>query len=184
MRIIKEFILLAFLLVSVQSVAYDLGKFPAGIVYGPKAAFEICAPKDWVLDNSSGLSQGLHCVLYPKEETWGKSPVVMYAKIASPEYPHKDGFIRFAIDFFKKDDPKFSYTKLVDGKTKEGFEYTIYEYIRPSHSHYERVVYVQLPEAVAYIVYSSFNDKTYKAYIEKLDEVVNTFRYRPDHIKK
>ena len=184
MLIMKKIIILCFLLFSIQSIADDLGKFSGGIVYGPKAAFEICAPKDWVLDNSSGVSQGLHCVLYPKEETWGKNSVLMYAKIASPEYPRKDEFIQFAIDFFKKDDPKFTYKKIADGRTTEGFEYTIYEYLRPTHSHYERVVYIQLPEAVAYIVYTSFKDETFKTNIEKLDEVLSSFKYRPDHIKK
>ena len=30
-----------------------------GIVYGPKAAFNIAAPEGWVLDNESGVEQGL-----------------------------------------------------------------------------------------------------------------------------
>ena len=41
-------------------------KYPGGIVYGPKAAFNIAAPEGWVLDNESGVEQGLPCVLYPK----------------------------------------------------------------------------------------------------------------------
>lgn len=180
----KKLIVLCVLLFSVQAIADDLGKFEGGIVYGPKAAFKICAPKDWVLDNSSGLAQGLHCVLYPQGKTWKNTCVGMYAKIASPEYPHKDEFIRFAIDYFKKNDPKFSYRKIADGNTSEGFEYTMYEYIRPTYSHYERVVYIQLPEAVAYIVYTSFKDEIYKTYSGKLDEVLSSFKYRPDHIKK
>ena len=38
-------------------------KYPGGIVYGPKAAFNIAAPEGWVLDNESGAQQGLPCVL-------------------------------------------------------------------------------------------------------------------------
>jgi hypothetical protein len=29
--------------------------YPGGIVYGPKAAFDIFAPEGWVLDNKSGV---------------------------------------------------------------------------------------------------------------------------------
>jgi hypothetical protein len=47
--------------------------FPGGIVYGPKAAFKIDAPKGWVLDNSAGAAQGLPCVLYPKGSTWSRA---------------------------------------------------------------------------------------------------------------
>ncbi len=41
-------------------------KYKGGIVYGPKAAFNISAPEGWVLDNESGVNQGLPCVLYRK----------------------------------------------------------------------------------------------------------------------
>jgi hypothetical protein len=41
-------------------------KYRGGIVYGPKAAFNIAAPEGWVLDNKSGMSQGQPCVLYRK----------------------------------------------------------------------------------------------------------------------
>jgi hypothetical protein len=41
-------------------------KYPGGIVYGPKAAFNVSAPNGWVLDNESGVPQGEPCVLYPK----------------------------------------------------------------------------------------------------------------------
>jgi len=37
--------------------------YRGGIVYGPKAAFNIAAPGGWVLDNQAGVEQGLPCVL-------------------------------------------------------------------------------------------------------------------------
>jgi hypothetical protein len=39
--------------------------YRGGIVYGPKAAFNIAAPEGWVLDNESGKEQGMRCVMYP-----------------------------------------------------------------------------------------------------------------------
>ncbi len=181
----KRLTFLSFIIVlAIATYAYASNKsqYPAGIVYGPKAAFQINAPKGWVLDNHVGLSQGLHCVLYISGRTWANSPVVMYAKIASPEYPEKRGFINFAIDSFKKDDDSLIYKKIVDGTTKEDFSFTINEYFRPKHSHYERVVYIQMPDAVAYIVYSAFNKKDYLKYVDSLNEVVNTFKNMPEYI--
>src|SRR5262249_19734217 len=61
-------------------------QYPGGIVYGPKAAFNIGAPKGWVLDNESGQEQGLPCVLYPKGQSWANAKTVMYAKIAGTEF--------------------------------------------------------------------------------------------------
>ena len=67
--------------------------FPTeGIVHGPKAAFIISAPQGWLLDNQSGNSLGLPCVLYPKGSSWDDQKVFMYAKIASTEHPNAEKF--------------------------------------------------------------------------------------------
>ena len=60
-------------------------QYRGGIVYGPKAAFDIAAPDGWVLDNESGQQQGFPCVLYPKGESWANGRTVMYAEIAEFE---------------------------------------------------------------------------------------------------
>src|SRR6185503_19573676 len=90
-----------FILCSAQ--VSEQGQFPAGIIYGPKAAYKIDAPKNWILDNKSGISQGLPCVLYVNGYTWQTSPVIMYAKIAGTNFENIDSFIAFAIKEFKKE---------------------------------------------------------------------------------
>lgn len=178
-------IILGFIVFTHLSWAADVRyQFPEGVVYGPKAAFQISAPNSWVLDNHSGLPQGLHCVLYPKGQIWGKSPLMMYAKIASPEYPHKKEFIKFTLNSFKKEDPNFSYRVIKQSKTSEGFDYTINEYDRPGCTQYERVIYIQLPDAVAYVVFIAFNPKVRLEYSKAFDEVIDSFRYRPDYINR
>ena len=63
--------------------------YRGGIVYGPKAAFNISAPQGWVLDNEAGAGQSLPCVLYPKGSTWADAKTIMYAKIASTQYERR-----------------------------------------------------------------------------------------------
>jgi hypothetical protein len=53
-----------------------------GILYGDDHAFFVNAPEGWVLDNTSGVSQGLHAVFYPKGESWEKAVAVMYVNTA------------------------------------------------------------------------------------------------------
>ncbi len=53
----------------------------SGIVYGDNHAFALSAPPGWVLDNESGVSQGLHAVFYPAGSSWSDSQVVMYANV-------------------------------------------------------------------------------------------------------
>src|SRR6266513_6398712 len=150
---------------------------PGGIVYGPKAAFNISAPEGWVLDNESGADQGMPCVLYRKGSSWSNAKTVMYAKIASTQFEDVNVFVAMAIKEMKKTHgaPK---EKIASGKTKDGHDYFINEYsATKSYSQWERVAYVQLPRAVAYIVLSSRDESSYRKDSGVLQEVLNTFVY-------
>lgn len=177
--------LLLFFLVPNALLAADVpGLYPAGIVYGPKAAFKISAPDGWVVDNYSGVSQGLHCVLYPKDGSWSNSKVVMYAKIASPEFPEKSKFIEFTVSYFKAYDSQFTSKIVEEGKTKQGYKFTVNEYNRPSYPLYEQTAYIQLPEAVAYIVYSAPSKELRISEFPKFKETLNSFIYMPEYIQE
>ncbi len=152
--------------------------YSGGIVYGPKAAFNISAPKGWVLDNESGVSQGQPCVLYPKGESWADAKTVMYAKIASTQFEDANAFVAMAIKDMEKTHGKPK-EKIASGKTKDGHDYFINEYrATKTYSQWERVGYVQLPHAVAYIVLSSRDNASYKKDSGALEDVLkNTFVY-------
>src|SRR5438445_10317130 len=87
----KSAVVLCLVVVLAAAVAAQK-KYPGGIAYGPKAAFNISAAEGWVLDNESGVEQGLPCVLYPKGESWADARTVMYAKIASTGYEDAEKF--------------------------------------------------------------------------------------------
>jgi hypothetical protein len=151
--------------------------YAGGIVYGPKAAFNIGASEGWVLDNESGAGQGLPCVLYPKGSSWSDAKTVMYAKIASTQFEDVNAFVAMAIKEMMKTHgaPK---EKVASGKTPDGHAYFINEYpATKSYSQWERVAYVQLPRAVAYIVLSSRDEASYRKDSGALQEVLKTFRY-------
>lgn len=157
-------------------------QYDGGIVYGPKAAFKICAPKEWVLDNVSGLSMGLHCVLYPKNYTWLSTPVLMYAKIASPEYTEKEKFIAFAIGKMREETETFKFKLLGDRPIDGEYTATIYEYSGGPYERYEKVGYIQVKDAVCYIVFSAKNKKLYEKYNSELEKTIDSFKYMPVYI--
>src|SRR6266545_3687688 len=153
--------------------------FRGGIVYGPKAAFKIDAPDGWVLDNESGKNQGLPCVLYPKGSSWADAKTIIYAKIASTEFEDVNEFVAWAIKGMKakRGTPK---QKIASGKTEDGRDYFINEYpATKTYSQWERVGYVQLPHAVAYIVLSSRDHVSYQKDSGALQQVFKTFTYLP-----
>ena len=127
-----------------------------GIVYGPKGAFNLTAPKGWKLDPTAGSGQGLPCVLYPDGATWENADPLMYAKIASTKYENADAFAKEAIEDMKKNRPGFKMERVASGKTAGGEAYFINEYSpTKEYKRFERVAYIQLPKAVAYIVFSA-----------------------------
>jgi len=151
--------------------------YPGGIVYGPKAAFNIAAPEGWVLDNTSGADQGLPCVLYPKGSSWSDARTIMYAKIASTQFEDVNAFVAMAIREMQERHGKPK-EKVASGKTHDGHDYFINEYpATKSYSQWERVAYVQLPHAVAYIVLSSRDEASYRKDSPALQEVLKTFVY-------
>src|SRR6476661_6902774 len=151
--------------------------FRGGIVYGPKAAFNISAPEGWVLDNESGAEQGLPCVLYPKGESWADARTVMYAKIASTKFEDVNAFVAMAIKDMK---PKHGTPKekIASGKTTDGHDYFINEYpATKTYSQWERVGYVQMPLGVAYIVLTSRDQASYQKDSGALEKVLKTLTY-------
>ncbi len=167
-----------------QTLNCSFCQFHAGIVTGPNAAFYIAAPDGWGVDNKSGLSQGLNCVIYPRGRTWTGSPVKMYAKIASAQYDKKEDFYSYAIDSYSKSEKDFAYKTLMNGKTSEGFDYTTIEYNRPESSQYELAAYIQVPDAVIYIVFTAQDVESRETYSGSFNEAVKSFLYKPEHIRK
>jgi hypothetical protein len=159
------------------ALSFAQDTYSGGIVYGPKAAFKISAPADWVLDNSAGVEQGLPCVLYPKDSSWQDAKTIMYAKIAGTEFTDMEAFAAHAIKEMKdkRGTPK---QKIELGKTGDAKPYFINEYpATKSYSQWERVAYIQLPGAVAYIVLSSRDEPSYRKDSPALKEVLKSFAY-------
>jgi hypothetical protein len=148
-----------------------------GIVYGPKGAFSISAPKGWKLDPTAGSAQGLPCVLYPDGTTWETADPLMYARIASTIYEDYEAFAKDAVADMKKKRPGFTMKRVASGKTAGGQPYFINEYPpSASYKRSERVAYVQLPKAVAYIVFTADEKDSYQKNQGALDEAVKSLR--------
>lgn len=146
-----------------------------GIVYGPKGAFNISAPKGWKLDPTAGSEQGLPCVLYPEGATWETAEPLMYAKIASTTYEDYEAFAKEAIEDMKKNRPGFKMKRIASGKTAGGQPYFINEYSpTDTYKRFERVAYVQLPTAVAYIVFSADEKSAFEKHRDVLEEAAKS----------
>ncbi len=176
--------IIALLLLTITAstaLASDSTEYCAGIVHGPKAAFRIDAPDGWILDNKSGRSVGLHCVLYPRNGSWAHSPVVMYAAIADTGQKDIDAFIQHALGEFKSESPDFRHSEFNRGKVKD-CQYIVMDYSNGLYQNFERVAYFQLDNAVAYVVLTSNTEDDFKREAHVLLETVKTFQSMPEFI--
>lgn len=167
-------VLLLFLATGLTAIAQPSA---GGIVYGPKGAFNLSAPKGWKLDPTAGAGQGLPCVLYPEGATWENANPVMYARIASTKYENAEAFANDAIEDMKKKRPGFKMKRIASGQTAGGQSYFINEYPpTETYKRFERVAYVQMARAVAYIVFTADNKTAYKKHQGSLEEAVKSLR--------
>lgn len=69
--------------VAVMSLALSTALFAQEgmIVLAGKLSFLAKPPVGWIADTTSGASQGVNVVLYPKGQTWQNAPAVMYARV-------------------------------------------------------------------------------------------------------
>ena len=148
-----------------------------GIVYGPKGAFNISAPKGWVLDPTAGAAQGQPCVLYPKNMTWDTADPIMYAKIAGTKFEDYEVFAKFAVDHMQAERPGFKWKRIKTGKSGGGLPWFINEYpATKSYGRHELVAYIQLLNAVAFVVFSADEEAAFDKHKGDLEEAVKTMR--------
>jgi hypothetical protein len=102
----------------------------------------------------------------------------MYANIAGTEFEDMNAFVAMAIKEMAATHGKPK-EKIASGKTKDGHDYFINEYpATKNYSQWERVGYVQLPHAVAYIVLSSRDKANYQKDSGALEAMLkSTFIY-------
>ena len=88
-----------------------------------------------------------------------------------------DKFVAIAIKEMK-DRHGLPKEKIESGKTRDGRSYFINEYpATKNYSQWERVAYIQLPKAVAYVVLSSRDESRYRKDCPALREALKSFAY-------
>ena len=155
---------------------------PFGVISGPKAAFQIKAPKGWVLDNHSGKRINMPYVMYPVGSSWRHGKVTMCAALANPEY--RD-YRQFAEDLridYKKQTAGYCFKRVKSGNTSKGYPYFIDEYKGHSDPEIHRTVYIQLPNAVAFIQLATSDEQLYRRHVRALDITLESIELTPRFI--
>lgn len=80
---ITLFFLILFLPIADCAFAAENNDRNSCLIYGKDHSYFLTAPAGWVLDNKSGLHQGIHAVFYPNGSSWRGGSVVMYTTVVA-----------------------------------------------------------------------------------------------------
>jgi hypothetical protein len=158
-----------------------------GLIYGADHVFALSAPTGWLLDNSSGVEQGLHAVFYPKGSSWSpSSPKVMYANTVHKERSGlptlKDvmeddlkGFRKHSRELETRDEPNLP--------TKDNKKQALVRYFHDKvNERYDEVAYIDESKVVVFLVLSAKSKKDYDDALPAFRQLVASYFFISDNV--
>ena len=153
----KLIIILWLCILLCSAAAFAQQEEGGGIVYGPEIGVLVSAPKGWIFDAKSGVSQGLYAVMYPVGSTWANSKIMMYVTIVISHDSSLEAFIAGDIERFKKNSPNIVVEKAEPISVTGGSVAEVRLFSGDKWGNYECVAYVSKGKSVAVYVLSSKN---------------------------
>lgn len=179
----KLIFFLAFLLYASAILGQD--ETGTGIIYGNNHAFSLTAPDGWILDNHSGVSNGLNAVYYRKGETWANATTIMYANTASLENrAHKtlNELIDFDVNSFRKE---YSDIQISDGNDILINDIVIakIKYLSgKSYGNYEAMAYIDAGKVGVMIILSSRTKEGFETSLGAFELLVKSYIFITDKV--
>jgi hypothetical protein len=127
----------------------------SGIPYGDEIGALVQAPKGWIFDNQSGVSQGLHCVMYPQGYSWRTAGEVIYVSIGKLKSGQTlEDFVGVDASDFRKKSPGIEIVPLEPITLASGQKALVRGFTGDQFGNHECIAYAQLGQSVASFVLS------------------------------
>jgi hypothetical protein len=158
--------------------------YKSGLIYGKNNAYYINAPDGWVLDNKSGVSQGLYAVLYPKGSTWENSIGIMYSKAIAKNSNIKsiEAYVRNDLEDFKKQAPNIEAVLKQELRLDSNKVAKIYEWSGDNFGNIESTAYIEEKNVIIIITYNSRDMTFYKSNYSKFIQTVKSYSFFTDKV--
>jgi hypothetical protein len=181
----KQMKKLLLILIFARLTAFGQDDMNAGIIYGKDLAFGLKAPKGWVLDNQSGVSQGLHAVFYEQGQSWENATTVIYANTASliaESHKTLTQLIKYDLDNFTKN---YSGLEITDGKDIliKGDLVAKVKYLSgQSYGNYEAISYIDAGKTGVMIILSSRTKDGFEKSLAAFESLVKSYVFVSDEV--
>jgi len=166
-----------------QDAQPDSRGMNAGIVYGKDHVFAIKAPDGWVLDNQSGVRQGLQAVFYPEGGSWKESKAVMYVNGAGKSADDTlEKFVERDVAGYREQSPGLKVaddeTLPVGGKEKV----LVKRFSGDRGGSYEAVAYVEESKVVVIIALHARTREEFESALPAFRKLVSSYRFISDKV--
>jgi hypothetical protein len=145
----------------------------SGLLYGQDHAIAFDTPPNWVLDNKSGVEQGLYAVFYPTGSTWANSITIMYLNTIVKKGRTFDQVLAGDAAAFKNT------TKMDAGAfpTGDGKKAVVRYFMPTGQGNYEAVAYVNEKNIVALLVMSSRDKAHFQASLPSFQKLIGSYHF-------
>jgi hypothetical protein len=177
--------LLLLIILQFKLLVFGQENLKTGIIYGDNFAYSLTAPNGWVLDNESGVDQGLYAVFYKKGGSWKNSEVIMYTNTSSLlEASHKtiDQLIKYDLDDFRKN---YKDILISDGKDiviSDKLKAKVKYLSGKSYGNFEAVAYIYAGKTGVLITMSSRTKKGFDSSLLAFESLVKSYFFMADKV--
>jgi len=174
----KYFAPLLFLLTSISPVRAEQVLEGYAVLQGKDYAFQLKAPRNWVLDNDSGRDQGLSLVFYPKNSSWASSSAICYARARTLDDTVKtiEDQVKDTLKVFRADgsiNVQAKYVKTLT--TRDASKAKIYYFSEDKYGNYEASAYYQAKDSIHFVTLSCPSRQSFEYSLPAFDALVTSY---------
>jgi hypothetical protein len=169
---------LALIVISVSTVSAGTILEGYSEVQGKDYAFEIKAPRSWVLDNDAAKAQGLNLVLYPTGNNWRESMAVIYVRVRTlgPTIQNIPDQVNDTLRNLKESgSPNVKAKHVRTLTTQDASKAEIYYYTGDQYGNLEAAAYIQAKASIHFITLSARDEEAFKQAISAFDSAVASY---------
>jgi hypothetical protein len=174
----KYFAPLLFLLTSVFPIRAEQVLEGYAVLKGKDYAFQLKAPRNWVLDNDSGRDQGLNLVFYPKNSSWASSSAICYARARTLDDTIKtiEDQVKDTLKVFREEGSINVQAKYVRTlTTRDASKAKIYYFSEDKYGNYEATAYYQAKGSVHFVTLSCPSRQSFEYSLPAFDALVTSY---------
>src|ERR1700731_4235475 len=165
-------------LTSVSSVFAEQILEGYSVVRGKDYAFEIKAPRSWVLDNGAAKDQGINLVFYPTGTTWDTSKAVIYVRVRTNGAAVRniaDQVNDTVRNLRESGSPNVSVKHLRTLTTQDASKAEIYFYTGDKFGNFETTAYIQAKGSIHFITLSARDQDSFRQATPAFDAIVTSY---------